>query len=38
MLRLDADESYVALVTCWPFDAVSVGGNWRYVVTGRLRF
>lgn len=38
MLRLDADESFVALVTCWPFDAVTVGGNWRYVVTGRLRF
>lgn len=37
-LRLDADESYIALVTCWPFDAVTVGGSWRYVVTGRLRF
>jgi sortase A len=37
-LRLDADDSYVALVTCWPFDAVDVGGTWRYVVSARLRF
>jgi sortase A len=37
-LRLDADESVVVLVTCWPFDAVTVGGSWRYVVTARLRF
>lgn len=37
-LRLDADESIVVLVTCWPFDAVSVGGSWRYVVTARQRF
>lgn len=36
-LRLDSDESLVALVTCWPFDAVEVGGRWRYVVTARLR-
>jgi sortase A len=35
-LRLDADDSYLALVTCWPFDAVAVGGRWRYVVTARL--
>jgi sortase A len=33
-LRLDADESTVALVTCWPFDAVTPGGSLRYVVTG----
>jgi sortase A len=33
-LRLDADESVVALVTCWPFDAVAPGGSLRYVVTG----
>jgi sortase A len=32
-LRLDADESIVALVTCWPFDAVMPGGPLRYVVT-----
>lgn len=32
-LRLDADENVVALVTCWPFDAVSPGGSLRYVVT-----
>lgn len=37
-LRLDADESIVVLVTCWPFDAVTVGGSWRYVVTARRRF
>jgi sortase A len=37
-LRLDADESIVVLVTCWPFDSVDVGGSWRYVVTARLRF
>jgi sortase A len=37
-LRLDADESVVALVTCWPFDAATVGGSWRYVVTARLLF
>jgi sortase A len=37
-LRLDADESLVALVTCWPFDAVTAGGPMRYVVTARLRF
>lgn len=37
-LRLDADESIVVLVTCWPFDAVDLGGNWRYVVTARQRF
>jgi sortase A len=36
-LRLDADESVVALITCWPFDTVAVGGSWRYVVTARLR-
>jgi sortase A len=37
-LRLDADESIVVLVTCWPFGAVDVGGSWRYVVTARQRF
>jgi sortase A len=37
-LRLDADESVVVLVTCWPFDSVEVGGSWRYVVTARMRF
>jgi sortase A len=35
-LRLDADESIVVLVTCWPFEAVTVGGRWRYLVTARL--
>jgi sortase A len=33
-LRLDAEQSLVALVTCWPFDAVTPGGSLRYVVTG----
>ena len=37
-LRLDSDESVVVLVTCWPFDAITAGGNWRYLVTARLRF
>jgi sortase A len=37
-LRLDADESIVVLVTCWPFEAVTVGGSWRYVVTARQTF
>lgn len=37
-LRLDDEESIVVLVTCWPFDAVDVGGSWRYVVTARQRF
>jgi len=37
-LRLDADESVVVLITCWPFEAVTPGGSWRYVVTARLRF
>ena len=37
-LRLVAEESIVVLVTCWPFDAVAVGGSWRYVVTARQRF
>jgi sortase A len=35
-IRLDADESIVVLVTCWPFDAMTVGGRWRYLVTARL--
>jgi sortase A len=37
-LRLDADESIVVLVTCYPFDAVTPGGSLRYVVTARQRF
>jgi sortase A len=37
-LRLDADESIVVLVTCWPFEAVTPGGSWRYVVTARQSF
>jgi len=35
-IRLDADESIVVLVTCWPFEAVTVGGKWRYLVTAHL--
>ena len=34
MLRLDAQESVVALVTCYPFEAVLTGGSLRYVVIG----
>ena len=37
-LRLDADESIVVLVTCYPFEAVAPGGSLRYVVTARQRF
>ena len=33
VLRRDADEPVIALVTCYPFDAVSVRGPLRYVVT-----
>ncbi|MBN1239879.1 MAG: class GN sortase [Gammaproteobacteria bacterium] len=33
-LRLDAEEPTVALVTCYPFDAVNPGGDLRYVVIG----
>jgi len=36
MLRLDADESVVALVTCYPFEAVVPGGSLRYVVMAHL--
>lgn len=36
-LRLDAEESVVVLVTCYPFDAAQAGGRLRYVVVGRLR-
>jgi sortase A len=36
-LRLDAQESIVALVTCYPFDAPTAGGALRYVVVGRAR-
>jgi hypothetical protein len=36
--QFDADENVVVLVTRWPFDAVKVGGRWRYVVTARQRF
>jgi len=35
-LRLDANASVVALVTCYPFDALVPGGTLRYVVTGEL--
>jgi len=27
----------IALATPWPFDGTAVGGQWHYVVTGRLR-
>ena len=35
-LRLDSVDSVVALVTCYPFDALVPGGALRYVVTGEL--
>jgi len=35
-LRLDALDSVVALVTCYPFDALVPGGTLRYVVSGEL--
>jgi sortase A len=34
-LRLDADRAMLALVTCYPFDAVTAGGPLRYVVTAQ---
>jgi hypothetical protein len=34
----DADESLVVLETRWPFEAVTVDGSWRYIVTARERF
>ena len=33
---LDADESVLSLVTCYPFDAIEAGGPMRYVVTLQL--
>ncbi len=35
-LRVDSDDARLALVTCWPFDAVTPGGPLRYVVEARL--
>lgn len=32
-IGVDADTDALLLVTCWPFDAVAVGGPLRYVVT-----
>jgi hypothetical protein len=37
-LAPDADENVVVLVSVWPFENVTVGGSWRYVVTARSRF
>jgi len=34
-LRLEADRAMLALVTCYPFDAVTAGGPLRYVVTAQ---
>lgn len=36
-LRLDASESILTLVTCYPFDARRAGGPLRYVLTARPR-
>jgi sortase A len=35
-LSLQSEQSVVALVTCWPFDALVPGGPLRYVVWGTL--
>jgi sortase A len=32
----EADDARLALVTCWPFDAVTPGGPLRYVVEAKL--
>jgi sortase A len=31
-IALPADGASLLLVTCWPFDALTAGGPWRYVV------
>ena len=35
-LLIDSDEPRLALVTCYPFDALTPGGPLRYVVEARL--
>ena len=35
-LSIAADDARLALVTCWPFDAIVPGGPLRYVVEARL--
>ena len=35
-LPIGGEEALLALVTCWPFDAVVPGGPLRYLVTARL--
>ena len=34
-LNLDADLPYLALVTCWPLDAMEAGGDDRLVILAR---
>lgn len=34
-LLLDTDQSFLSLVTCYPFEAREAGGPLRYVVTAR---
>ena len=36
MLDDDENDTRIALVTCYPFDALRAGGDLRYVVTARL--
>lgn len=36
-LDFAAGKARIALVTCWPFDALSPGGDQRYVVLARLQ-
>jgi sortase A len=37
-LLLDTDDALLSLVTCYPFDAIDVGGPLRYVVTARMLY
>ena len=37
-LLLDTDVAMLSLVTCYPFDAIDVGGPLRYVVTARMLY
>ena len=35
-LSFDGGAPRLALITCWPFDALTTGGSERYVVTASL--
>jgi sortase A len=34
-IYIDAEDTQLVLVTCYPFDAITTGGPLRYVVTGQ---